>query len=73
LRHSFASLQLAEGHQQLYVARQLGHSLAVLVNTYAHVIDEYEGRQHIDAEAEIAQAREPQTPRRVPQQGTTSA
>ena len=42
LRHSFASLLLAEGRQPLYVARQLGHSLAVLLSTYAHLIDEYE-------------------------------
>jgi integrase len=43
LRHSFASLLLAEGRQPLYVARQLGHSLGVLLSTYAHLIDEYAG------------------------------
>lgn len=57
LRHSFASLLLAEGRQPLYVAKQLGHSLAVLVTTYAHLIDEYAEREPIDAEAEIAAAR----------------
>ena len=58
LRHSFASLLLAEGRQPLYVARQLGHSLAVLLSTYAHLIDEYAERsERIDAEAEIAKAR----------------
>jgi integrase len=57
LRHSFASLLLAEGRQPLYVAKQLGHSLAVLLSTYAHLIDEYAERQPIDAEAEIAKAR----------------
>src|SRR5437763_16139788 len=57
LRHSFASLLLAEGKLPLYVARQLGHSLAVLISTYAHLIDEYEGRERIDAQAEIARAR----------------
>jgi integrase len=57
LRHSFASLLLAGGHRPLYVARQLGHSLAVLISTYAHLFDEYEGRERIDAEADIAQAR----------------
>ena len=57
LRHSFASLLLAEGRQPLYVANQLGHSLAVLLSTYAHLIDEYAERQPIDAEAEIAKAR----------------
>ena len=58
LRHSFASLLLAEGRQPLYVARQLGHSLGVLLSTYAHLIDEYAERsERIDAEAEIAKAR----------------
>ena len=33
-RHSFASLLLAEGRQPTYVARQLGHSVAVLLRTY---------------------------------------
>ena len=57
LRHSFASLLLAEGRQPLYVARQLGHSVSVLLSTYAHLIDEYEDRERIDADAEIAGAR----------------
>ena len=57
LRHSFASLLLAEGRQPLYVAKQLGHSLAVLLSTYAHLIDEYAERQPIDAEGEITKAR----------------
>jgi integrase len=57
LRRSFASLLLAEGRQQLYVAQQLGHSLAVLLSTDAHLIAEYEESERIDAEAEIAAAR----------------
>lgn len=57
LRHSFASLLLAEGRQPLYVARQLGHSLTVLLSTYAHLIDEYAESERIDAEAEITKAR----------------
>jgi integrase len=57
LRHSFASLLLAEGRQQLYVAEQLGHSLSVLVSTYAHLITEYAEQQPINAETEIAAAR----------------
>ena len=36
LRHGFASLLLAEGRRPVYVARKLGHSLAVLLETYAH-------------------------------------
>lgn len=58
LRHSFASLLLAEGKQPLYVAKQLGHSLAVLIDTYAHLIDEYEDADRVDPEAEIDRARE---------------
>jgi integrase len=58
LRHSFASLLLAEGRQPLYVARQLGHSLAVLLSTYAHLIDEYADAERIDADTEIATARQ---------------
>jgi hypothetical protein len=49
LRHSFAPLLLAEGRQPLYVARQLGHSVSVLFFTYAHLIDEYEELDGIDA------------------------
>ena len=57
LRHSFASLLLAEGRQPIWIAKQLGHSLAVFLSTYAHLIDEYEDRDRIDADAEIAEAR----------------
>ena len=57
LRHSFASLLLAEGRQPLYVARQLGHSVAVLFSTYAHLIDEYAEAPNIDVDREIANAR----------------
>lgn len=57
LRHSFASLLLAEGRQPLYVARQLGHSVAVLLSTYAHLIAEFEEAPAVDAEAEIGKAR----------------
>lgn len=60
LRHSFASLLLAEGRQPLYVARQLGHSLTVLLETYAQLIEEYAEEERIDAETEIASARQHQ-------------
>jgi integrase len=62
LRHSAASLWLAEGQQPLQVARWLGHSLGVLLDTYAHLIDEYAGSGHIDAEQEIWSARERKGP-----------
>jgi integrase len=57
LRHSFASLLLAEGKQPIWIAKQLGHSLAVFLSTYAHLIDEFEDRERIDADTEIAKAR----------------
>jgi integrase len=57
LRHSFASLLLAEARQPLYVAQQLGHSLTVLLSTYAHLIAGYEDSHRVDTEAEIAAAR----------------
>ena len=57
LRHSFASLLLAERRQPLWIAKQLGHSLAVFLSTYAHLIDEYQDREKIDADAEITKAR----------------
>jgi integrase len=57
LRHSFASLLLAERRQPQYVARQLGHSVAVLYKHYAHLIEEFEEATSIDAEAEIWAAR----------------
>jgi hypothetical protein len=57
LRHSFASLLLAEGKSVHYVARQLGHSPALTLNTYGHLFAEYEDAERIDAELEIARAR----------------
>jgi hypothetical protein len=51
-------LRLAEGRQRIYVARQMGHSLAVLLSTYAHLIDEYVKLERIDANADIVAARE---------------
>jgi len=57
LRHSFASLLLAEGRAIHYVAEQLGHGAEQTLRTYGHVIADYRDRQVIDAEAEIRAAR----------------
>jgi integrase len=57
LRHSAASLWLAERRPPLQVARWLGHSLSVLLSTYAHLIDEYAESGQIDANEEIIKAR----------------
>jgi integrase len=65
LRHSFASVLLAEGHPPMYVAQQLGHSVEVLLSTYGHLFAEYEGdRERMDAEAEIRAARSSSVPAR---------
>jgi integrase len=57
LRHTFASLLLAEGRAIHYVAEQLGHGAAQTLRTYGHVIADYRDRQGIDAECEIRAAR----------------
>jgi integrase len=58
LRHSFASLLLAEGRTVHYVAAQLGHSPVLTLSTYGHLIAEYaDDAGPIDAEQEIAKAR----------------
>ena len=49
LRHSFASMLLHEGRSVVYVARQLGHSTAVCLRTYGHVVDELEATPRITA------------------------
>ena len=41
----------------MWVAKQLGHSVTVLLSTYGHLFDEFDGRERIDAEAEIREAR----------------
>ena len=66
LRHSFASLLLAEGRTIHYVAAQLGHSPALTLSTYGHVLAEFAETDRIDAEAEIAKARREACSLRVP-------
>ena len=57
LRHSFASLLLAEGRNVIYVARQLGHGAQLTLGTYGHVIEELDGVENVTAEAAIEAAR----------------
>jgi integrase len=57
LRHSFASLLLHEGRSVVYVAKQLGHSAALTLGTYGHVIDELEDQPQVPAEQAIRAAR----------------
>jgi integrase len=58
LRHSFVSLLIAEGHNVVEVARQAGHSPKMALDTYAHVYEEFDPTQRIDAAERIRSARE---------------
>lgn len=55
LRHTFASLLIGQGHDPVFVARQLGHSNpAVTLRVYAHLFDAArharEARQALDSQ-----------------------
>ena len=65
LRHSFASLLFHEGRSVIYVSRQLGHSAAVCMRTYGHVIEELDEAPRISAEDAIAAARRGDDVRRL--------
>jgi integrase len=58
LRHSFVSLLIAEGHNVVEVARQAGHSPTMALDTYAHVFEEFDPTERIDAAEQIRKARE---------------
>jgi integrase len=58
LRHSFVSLLIAEGHNVVEVARQAGHSPKVALDTYAHVFEEFDPAERINAADRIRNARE---------------
>jgi integrase len=58
LRHSFVSLLIAEGHNVVEVARQAGHSPKMALDTYAHVFDEFDPAERIDAAERIRKARD---------------
>jgi integrase len=66
LRHSFASLLLAEQTNPIEVAGQMGHSPATLFSTYAHVIEELRGRRTTRAETVIAKTRRPGVAQKLP-------
>jgi integrase len=58
LRHSFVSLLIAEGHNVVEVARQAGHSPKMALDTYAHVFEEFDPIERVDAANRIRKARE---------------
>lgn len=57
LRHSFASLLLWAGINPVEVAAEMGHSLSMLSDTYAHVIEELKSQPRVAAGELIRQAR----------------
>jgi integrase len=57
LRHSFASLLIAEGRSILELAEQLGHAPTMTLNVYGHVIAELSGREKRPGADLIAEAR----------------
>lgn len=56
LRHTWASLLIAEGRNVFEVAQQLGHGSEQTLRTYGHVIAAYRGTA-LDIEAEIRRVR----------------
>ncbi|MGK2937889.1 MAG: tyrosine-type recombinase/integrase [Solirubrobacteraceae bacterium] len=58
LRHSFVSLLIAEGHNVVEVARQAGHSPKTALDTYAHVFEEFDPAERVNAADRIRNARE---------------
>jgi integrase len=63
LRHSFASLLLAEHRTIHYVAEQLGHGPELTLGTYGHVIAEFEFAADVSADEAIRDARRTLTAR----------
>jgi integrase len=57
LRHAFASLQVRAGLSIPELAEQMGHSPAMTLNTYAHVIRELKGEPVVSAQEQVEQAR----------------
>ena len=55
LRHFYASLLIAFGHDYLYVSRQLGHSSpTVTLNVYAHAFEEQKRGKKLDRDGALS-------------------
>jgi integrase len=67
LRHSFASLLIHEGRDIAYIADQLGHSPAMTLATYTHVMRELQDQDRVGAEEQIRHARAQVWPARLAQ------
>lgn len=57
LRHSFVSHQIQAGNSILEVARVAGHTPTMTLNTYGHLIEEYDPAHRLDVSAEIVRVR----------------
>ena len=57
LRHSFASLLIHEGVSAVEVARQLGNSPTIALDTYTHVFEEFDPAERVRAADAIWAAR----------------
>ena len=57
LRHSLASLLLAEQRNLAEIAAQMGHTMQTLLSTYVHIIDDLRGSHRINADSEIRAAK----------------
>jgi len=57
LRHSSVSLLIADGRNVVEVARQAGHSPKMALDTYAHVFEESDPAERINAADRIRKAR----------------
>jgi integrase len=69
LRHAAASLWLHEGRSVVEVAAWLGHSPAMCLNTYAHVVEDLRDAPKLDAEQAIRAAREATYPKEETEHG----
>jgi integrase len=70
LRHAAASLWLHEGRSVVDVAAWLGHSPAMCLSTYAHVVSELQDAPRVDAEEAIRAARD--VPTRYPREAANA-
>jgi len=62
LRHAFCSLLIVKGRTVVEIANQAGHSAAMTLATYAHVIEELAGTERRPAAAVIRHARDELAP-----------
>jgi integrase len=58
LRHSYVSLLIAEGHNVVEVARRAGHAPKMALDTYAHVFEEFDPAERVNAADRVRKARE---------------